>query len=306
MKNSSQEKTRLSATGRANALMIFMAALFIALAYWYPHFSVGGQNYTQPPQATAPPVIFMPPQVFRPPIVVPTDVTSPQLINDPTTMVIDAPTAFALNGIQMIADNQFPDANKISQSFDFITVLAKEGAQYTKPNSFTADLTSGDILVSVKSPSKIALVKTPLGSIAIGANGDVMVSYNNGVLRVLNFDGEGKAIKVQLDKGSLAGPADPTVVLACGYELIAGQEKMSRATLRPKDGIARRYQKVLENGHLAVSEFSIESALNSCDMLVDLQQKTNGLKERRILSDMSKMAAVLNYKNGSQGYTVEK
>jgi len=306
VKNSSQEKTRLSATGRANALMIFMAALFIALAYWYPHFSVGGQNYTQPPQATAPPVIFMPPQVFRPPIVVPTDVTSPQLINDPTTMVIDAPTAFALNGIQMIADNQFPDANKISQSFDFITVLAKEGAQYTKPNSFTADLTSGDILVSVKSPSKIALVKTPLGSIAIGANGDVMVSYNNGVLRVLNFDGEGKAIKVQLDKGPFAGPADPTVVLACGYELIAGQEKMSRATLRPKDGIARRYQKVLENGHLAVSEFSIESALNSCDMLVDLQQKTNGLKERRILSDMSKMAAVLNYKNGSQGYTVEK
>ena len=91
-----------------------------------------------------------------------------------------------------------------------------------------------------------------------------------------------------------------------GYELIAGQEKMTRSTLRPKDGIARRYQKVLENGHLAVSEFSIESAINSCDMLVDLQQKTSGVKERRILSDMSKMAAVLNYKNGSQGYTAEK
>ncbi len=88
--------------------------------------------------------------------------------------------------------------------------------------------------------------------------------------------------------------------------LVAGQEKITRSTLRPKDGIARRYQKVLENGHLAVSEFSLESAISSCDMLVDLQQKTTGVKERRILSDMSKMAAVLNYKNGSQGYTAEK
>lgn len=309
MKNPSQETpNRISAAGRANALMILMAALFIALAFWYPHFSVGGQNYNQPPQPMAPPpiIIMPPPQPFRPPVVVPTDVTSPQLMNDPTSLVIDAPTAFALNGIQLITDSQFPKGDIVNQTFDWITVLAREGAQFTKPNNYTADLKSGDILVSVKSPSKLALVITPLGTIAIGANGDVMVCYNNGVLRVMNFDGEGKAIKVQLDKGPFAGDADPTVVLACGYELIAGQEKMTRSTLRPKDGIARRYQKVLENGHLAVSEFSIESAINSCDMLVDLQQKTSGVKERRILSDMSKMAAVLNYKNGSQGYTAEK
>ncbi|MFA6208796.1 MAG: hypothetical protein WCT03_18770 [Candidatus Obscuribacterales bacterium] len=309
MKNSSQETTnRLSAAGRANALMIVMAALFIGLAFWYPHFSVGGQNYSQPPTPMAPPpIIIMPPQhPFRPPIVVPTDVTSPQLINTPSTFMIDAPTAFALNGIQLINDNQFPKGEGVAQTFDWITVLARDGAQFTKPNGYTADLKSGDILVSVKAPSKLAFVITPLGTIAIGANGDVMVCYNNGVLRVLNFDGEGKAIKVKLDKGPFAGDADPTVVLACGYELVAGTEKMTRSTLRPKDGIARRYQKVLENGHLAVSEFSIESAINSCDMLVDLQQKTTGVKERRILSDMSKMAAVLNYKNGSQGYTTEK
>ncbi|MDP3510041.1 MAG: hypothetical protein Q8T09_18870 [Candidatus Melainabacteria bacterium] len=309
MKNSSQEiANRLSATGRANVLMIVMAALFVALAFWYPHFSVGGANYNEPPTPTPPPVIIITPpqQPFRPPIIVPTDVTSPQLVNGPTSLVIDAPTAFALNGVQLISDSQFPKGEAVNQTFDWITVLAKDGAQFTKPNNYTCDLKSGDILVSVKSPSKLALVITPLGTIAIGANGDVMVCYNNGVLRVMNFDGEGKAIKVQLDKGPFAGDADPTVVLACGYELIAGQEKITRSHLRPKDGIARRYQKVLENGHLAVSEFSLESAINSCDMLVDLQQKTTGVKERRILSDMSKMAAVLNYKNSSQGYTAEK
>ncbi|CAN5384019.1 hypothetical protein BH11CYA1_BH11CYA1_32450 [soil metagenome] len=289
--------------------MIVMSALFIALAFWYPHFSVGGQNYSQPPTPTPPPpIIIMPPPVqpFRPPIVVPTDVTSPQLINGPTSFSIDASTAFALNGVQLIADSQFPKGEGLNQSYDWITVLARDGAQYSKTNNYTVDLKSGDILVSVKSPSKLAFVITPLGTIAIGANGDVMVCYNDGVLRVLNFDGEGKAIKVKLDKGPFAGDADPTVVLACGYELVAGQEKMTRSTLRPKDGIARRYQKVLENGHLAVSEFSVESAINSCDMLVDLQQKTTGVKERRILSDMSKMAAVLNYKNGATGYTAEK
>jgi hypothetical protein len=310
VKNSSRENDRLSEAGRASALMILIAGCFIGLAFWYPHFTVGGQNYTQPPVVSPPTIVFptiVTPPPFRPPVVVPTDVTSTMLMNGPTNLVLDTPTAFALNGIQLISDSQFPKADKVVQSHDWITILAKDGAQYSKPNNYTADLKSGDILVSVKEPSKLAIVITPLGNIAIGANGDVMVSYNNGVLRVWNFDGEGKTIKVQLDKGPFAGDADPTVVLACGYELIAGQEKMTRSTLRPKDGIARRYQKVLENGHLAVSEFSLESAINSCDMLVDLQQKTTGLKERRILSDMSKMAAVLNYKNGgTQGYTVEK
>lgn len=309
VKNPSRVNVRLSEAGKASALMIVIGACFIGLAFWYPHFTVGGQNYTQPPVVSPPTIVFptVTPPPFRPPIVVPTDVTSPLLMNGPLNLVVDTPTAFALNGIQQIPDNQFPKAENINQSTDWITVLAKDGAQYTKPNNYTADLKSGDILVSVKQPSKLAIVTTPLGSIAIGANGDVMVSYNNGVLRVWNFDGDGKTIKVQLDKGPFAGPADPTVVLACGYELIAGQEKMTKSTLRPKDGIARRYQKVLENGHMAISEFSLESAINSCDMIVDLQQKTSGLKERRMLSDMSKMAAVLNHKNGgTQGYTVEK
>ncbi len=303
---------RLSETGRANALTIGISVVFLALAFCYPHFAVGGQSYNQPPAPTPQPpptVIMVPPQPppFRPPVVVPTDVTSPQLMNLPTTFMVNSPaTAFALGGIMNLNNNEFPTGS-INQVFDWITVKAKEGTEYTKPNNYTVVLKQGDILVSVKQPSKLALIETPLGTIAVGANGDVMVSYHNGVLRVLNFDGEGKTIKCQLDKGPFAGPQDPTVSLACGYELVGSTEKITRTTLRPKDGIARRYSKVLENGHMAIAEFSLESALNSCDMLVDLQQKVSGLKERRMLADMSKMAAVLNYnRGGTQGFSVEK
>ncbi len=165
---------------------------------------------------------------------------------------------------------------------------------------------NGDIIVSVKTPSRLAFVMTPYGDIAVGANSDVMVSYNGGVLRVMNFDGEGRVLKIRLDRGPFGGPSDPTVTIAPGYELVASDKTISRSELRPRDGIARRGYKTLENGHLAISEFSLESAAHTVGMLVNIQQTTTGIKERRIITDLSKMAAVLNYRSGEQGYSVEK
>ncbi len=86
-----------------------------------------------------------------------------------------------------------------------------------------------------------------------------------------------------------------TIQLAPGFEFVAGDRKLGGADLRPKDGIARRHFKFLEGGHLAVSEFSVDSAIKNNDLIADIRQNTTGVKERRILSDMSKMAAVLNY-----------
>jgi hypothetical protein len=262
-----------------------------------------------PPPATPPPIVLpTPPSTFVPPIVVPTDVTNPQITNPNAASIqsvayLQSMEAFALAGIESISAQSFPSQGKVGKNFDWITVLEKDGAAYNKPNAYTADLKNGDIIVSVKNPSHLAFVNTPYGDIAIGANSDVMVSYNQGVLRLLNFDGEGRVIKVRLDKGPFAGPADPTVTIAPGYELVASDKMITRAELHPRDGIARRFGKTLDKGHLSICQFSLESAAHNIGMLVNLQQTTTGIKERRIISDLSKMAAVLNYKSGDTGYT---
>ncbi len=290
----------------SNTIMLVLAAGLVALAMSYPKHTARGGPYGQPEPTPTPPPVITPviPPVERPPIVVPTDVTNINLVNP--IVVPNLQVSPALSGVQLLPDSQFPPLDKVQQNEDWITILSVEGSVFTKPNGYTVDLKSGEIIVSVKSPSKIAFVITPFGTLAMSANSDVLVSFKDGVLRVMNFDGDGMALKAQLDKGPFAGPADPTVTLACGYELVAANEKITRAELRPKDGITRRFAKVLENGHLAVSEFSVESALKNCAMLVDLSQKVSGVKERRMLSDMSKMAAVLNYKHGTEGFSADK
>ena len=275
-----------------------------------PHTTIMPPVMPPPQPVTPPPIIIpTPPNIVVTPIVVPTDVTNPQITNPNATTPQGAPglsSALALAGVEQISDKSFPGPDKVGKNFDWITVLAKHGAEFSKPNNYTADLKAGDIIVSVKNPSHLAFVKTPYGDIAIGANSDVMVTFNNGVLRILNFDGEGRVLKVKLDRGPFGGPADPSVTIATGYELIASDRLITRAEMRPKDGIARRYAKTLENGHLAISEFSLVSAARNVGMLVNLQQTTTGIKERRIISDLSKMAAVLNYRSGEHGYTAEQ
>jgi hypothetical protein len=304
-----EQAGRLSQSGKANALMVAISLGFLLVAFSCPKFTARGQNYGVSGTIQT----FMPPPVIiTPPVVVPVDVTNPQITNPHATSFHGGlpPTAgftsMALAGIQRINDSNFPKSDKVGSNFDWITILAKEGAAYNKPNNYTADLKSGDIIVSVKTPSRLAFVTTPYGDIAVGANSDVMVTYNNGLLRVLNFDGEGRALKIRLDKGPFGGPADPTVTIAPGYELVASDKVITRSEMRPRDGIARRSGKSLENGHMAISEFSLESAAHTVGMLVNLQQTTTGIKERRIITDLSRMAAVLNYRSGEQGYSVEK
>jgi hypothetical protein len=72
--------------------------------------------------------------------------------------------------------------------------------------------------------------------------------------------------------------------------------------LRPHDGISRRRTKVLNQGYVALSEFSVESVLHTSSLIANMTQKESDAKEKRIISDMSKMAAVLNQVNGSSGY----
>ena len=56
---------------------------------------------------------------------------------------------------------------------------------------------------------------------------------------------------------------------------------------------------------MAISEFSVQSVLSNSAVIVQIAQQSTNAKEARVLSQMSKMAAVLNYVNSPYGYTVE-
>lgn len=285
-------KTKRSALDK---IPFFIAGLFFLAALLNPEFPVLAFPYGPPPT------------MVTPPIVVPTDVESGLFNfqgNLPNFLNLSNPVA--LNGVQLVDDSSFPQTSELKGPTTGISIRQTEGTNYEKLGDYVIKLVKGEILVSVKRPSETAIVETPFGNISISANGDAIIKLVDGTLRVMNLDGQGQSIKAQLDKGPFAGPADPTLTIAPGYEVVASEQTLSRSLLRPRDGIARRHFKVLENAHLAISEFSLESALNASDVIADLRQAKDGVKERRILGDMSKMAAVLNHLNGTQGFTVEE
>lgn len=200
-------------------------------------------------------------------------------------------------------DNQFPRDDEMKGSSEWILVRARTGADYNKPSVYSVDLKQGDIMLTVKRPSNLGIVSVPIGKVSVSSDGDAVISYNNGLLRVQNLDGLGKSVMAQVQA---PGTERKTIQLAPGFEFVAGDRKLTQADLRPRDGIARRHFKFLEGGHLAVSEFSVDSAIRNSDLITDIRQNVSGVKERRILSDMSKMAAVLNYTRGEDGFTANK
>lgn len=189
---------------------------------------------------------------------------------------------------------------------DGLYYRAASGTDFTHPNSFEINLTHGDMIVSVRHPSHNMVVTTPIGQVSGLADADAIVSYNNGVLHVFNVNVNSRGVQVQLDKGPFATPSDPILQLAPGFELVASEHKLSRSDVRPSDGIGRKNTRLIENGYAAVSAFSVESLLNSSTMIADMNQQAAGTKEKRIVSDLSKMAAVLNYVNGTGGYETSR
>ena len=265
----------------------------------------------QPSSPSSNPPPFIPPR-FTPsagqPIVVPSDVTGQSLTGgmlNPAYLMGPAANA-ALQGIRKIDDINFPRATPREEDPDGLLVKWRPDSKFTRPQNNIVKLVSGEILVSVKNPAKKGIINTPFGIIALEANAVVMTSYENGILRIKNMDGIGQKIKIKLNEGNFAHQKPIIVTVAPGYEFVAADHTLNRRELRPKDGIARRFVKVLEQGQAAIGEFSLASAMDNSSILVDLRQSVSGVKERRVLSDMTKMAAVLNYQmGGGQGFRVE-
>jgi hypothetical protein len=253
-----------------------------------------------------------PPLGGTPPILVPSDVTNPGFtgIRDPGSRAADGLTGglgilTPLSGIRQLPDDKFVGLSAHSPE-DGVYIRAGKDARFDQMNPDMVKLHTGQILIAVSHPSKSALVQTYLGDISVQAEGQVLVSFDNGLLRVKNLIGQGNRVTIRLDKGPFAGPADPVYAISTGYELTAGNRKVTLADLHPADGIGRRGIHLLAKGYLAISQISLTSVLSASDLLVDMAQQTTGAKERRLLSDLSKMAAVLNYVNGTTGYVAQR
>lgn len=270
-----------------------------------------------PPVVVPTPPPFVPPPVITPPtsnifpahnpFIAPTDVSNPYMMHTLNNLPFNQlPNDHALRGIEQLAFTQFPKESKKQKDESPIYVFPKpdeKTAQYERVSPAYIDFKGGEILVSVHKPATMGLVKTPLGMIAIAPNSEVILSMLNGVLRIINLDGVGRNVKIKLAEGPFA--EDTKVVsLKPGFELVVGNEKLTRKDIRPRDGLARRHFQLMAKGHLAISELSVASILESSSLLADLKQSITGSQERRIIGDMSKMASVLNYMNGTQGFTV--
>ena len=268
---------------------------------------------TPAPPAPAPPVVHqLPPMVrpitpFTPAIVVPTDTTQQGgaaggLPYGKIGGLIPPDAPPVSDGIQVLADKQFPNDDEKNQPEDGILVRAKENTVLERPSPYAVKLTSGTILISVRRPSRLGFVETALGKVALSADGDLLVSEEHGVLHVINASARGMNCKIKLLGSEFSGKKH-TFAIKPGYDFAASTHKLSRGDIRPADGIARRRIQVFEDGRIALSEFSVHGMLVHHDLIATLNQKDNGTKERRILGDLSKMAAVLNQVTGGAGYT---
>lgn len=324
-------------SGRTSvALMVASALGFIILATTYVT-STAQPSYGPPPMEPPPPPppppkveIFIPPPSpplplgGTPPVLNPVDVTNAgqQGIINPLFHGAPGVELFGALSVPDTAFNPILTGNPQGVSF-----FNSKGADTVKINNMQLNLNEGQTLVSVSSPSPNALIDFPFGSGLVSNAGNAIFNFSvfpftpvplretsdagspfvkvasvesrRQVLRVASLS---KSTMVKLDKGPFAGPADPTFKLDPGYELVASNSKLTRADLRPPDGVGRRNSKVLEGGRIAISQFSLESLLNSSELIADMAQATTGTKEKRIVSDLSKMAAVLNYVNGTQGF----
>ena len=293
-----------------------------------------------------------------PPVVpvLPTDVTNLPLIRGLPLGPPNMPDLNVTSAIRRIAESSFPS---IDQSKDggggknfghgknadngFI-FEPRAGSKFEQNEDGSLQLTSGKVFVSVRKPSRLAIIGTPHASISVAGDGDAIVSFEDGLLRVLNLSALGERVKVDIHEAAVSAKiialpsaqAEPgagagadaeagagagakkdnsklaptsasktqgiAMAIKVGHELLASDHPLKRPDLNPADGVARRRSALFENDCMCVSEFSLASVLTDCDFVSQLEKNPHGEKEHKVLSQLAKMAAVLNYVNGEGGF----
>ncbi len=280
----------------SGAATVAISAGLLAIAFSTPQFTLSQGTYGPPTNPLNP--LTPPPRTFVPPIVVPTDVTSqfPQSITVTGGMLTPSGTGPGLlAGFHTMPESAFPKQEELGGSPEFIEVKWAPLSEFTKPNLYSVNLNAGQVLVGVKKPSNTGMIITPIGSVAIFSNSDVLVSYKGGVLRVSNLDGLGDTVRINFNGKVYSIPP--------GVEFVGSDKKLTRQDLHPGDNLARRNAQVIQGENAAIIEFSVESTLEGSNLVANLQTSSAGDKERRMLNDVSRMAAVLNHLAGTEGFS---
>ncbi|MBS2007919.1 MAG: hypothetical protein JST01_12815, partial [Cyanobacteria bacterium SZAS TMP-1] len=244
---------------------------------------------------------------------VPTDVTNLRLFNQPLMGPVNMPKLDPGACIKRLKEDSFPDVSQARESSDGIIVKPKSGCDFERPAPADVQLMSGTIFVSVRKPANMVFVTTPHGVVSINQDAEVIVSYRDGLLIVMNLSAFNERVKVRIHQAAVSAQingksyseaSSEGIVIAVkyGHELVAGDRALTAGDLRPADSVARRRTALFENDHMAVSEFSLATALTDSELLSDLGKPDGDPRERKILKDLAKMAAVLNYVNGQGGY----
>ncbi|MBU6454501.1 MAG: hypothetical protein KGS72_22220 [Cyanobacteria bacterium REEB67] len=244
--------------------------------------------------------------------IVPTDVTNMSLFVGSPLGPVNMPKLNPGNVIKRLKADDFPSVAPAA-SDDGIIVKADSCCDFARPEPGNIDLSSGRLFVSVRKPARLAFINTPHAIVAVYADAEVLVTFRDGVLKVVNLSGIAERVKVKIHHASVTATINGTsygeartegIVMAVklGHELSASDRPLSAADLRPADGCPRRRAALFENDCLAVSEFSLEGALNQCELLKQLNNQPRGSREKKIFGDLAKMASVLNYFNGQGGF----
>jgi hypothetical protein len=273
-----------------------VAAGFVAVSVLGPPKSRAQGQYFHPP------VIDVRPPVFNNPISNPLDVTKvipgQDGVTNPVIGGLGQVGGPATLGIS--TPSKFPGSEMLKGVSDYILVQAEEGTTMQRESPYLVSLTEGTVLASVKRPSSMGMIHTPLGEVAFSANSDAFITFTNGALRIKNIDGMGQTLKVKITSGPLAGKL---YSVAPGYEFVASDHKLGKSDLRPNDGIMRRASQTFDNGFAGVSQFHVHSALSKSGVVSHLATKeTSDTMARKVIGDMSRMAAVLNQVQGASGY----
>jgi hypothetical protein len=242
-----------------------------------------------------------------PPVMVPSDVTNQPMTGGrdpgsragrgaygkPASPWINQPIA----GIRQLPPEKF--TGLAAHSSDAGLFLEQShSTDLERTNPYTVGLRSGQIIVSVSRPTKVAMVKTAVADISVQAPAIALISAGPDSLRVVNLVGQNNRVQIRLAGDS---PDSPVFAIDSSYEFIYSKGKLALPDLHPADGIGRRNLHLLENGKAAISQVSLYTILNSNDLLAALARSGED-KEKHILSSISKMAAVIGYVDGSGGY----